>query len=253
MSNGQVLLDDNNKPVTPLYDATGHQVVNWQAGPVSTDATNNQKYAPAAVDVTVNLPANQSVNIAQVNGATTPVASGDGVVSTNIPTMVPLSYNSGGGSYDRNRSIGGLGDGLSFGIPAGAVYLHNGASWDRQRANEDPGALITAVAVTTSQNSGDQTNYNWRGVKVALNMTSVGTGSVTLTIQGKDTVSGSYYTLLSGAAVVTNVLNVYEVYPGVTATANVSASTTVPRTFRVLVTANNANPTTYTVGAMFIL
>lgn len=205
---------------------------------------------PSQSIITVN--ADGSINSA-INGVELPVASADGVTAVNIPVTVPLSYNSGGGSYDRNRSIGGLGDGLSFGIPAGAVYLYNGASWDRQRANEDPGALITATAVTASQNSGDQTNYNWRGLKIVLNMSNVGTGSVTLVIQGKDTASGNYYTLLSGVAVTTNGLTVYEVYPGVTVTANVSASTTLPRTFRVQVNANNANATTYTVGAMYIL
>jgi len=49
MSNGQVLLDDNNKPVTALYDPVGHQVVNWQATFVSTDATTSQKYASAVL------------------------------------------------------------------------------------------------------------------------------------------------------------------------------------------------------------
>jgi hypothetical protein len=50
MSNGQVLRDDNQVPVNPLYDATGHQAVNWQASTVSTDTTTNQKYAVANVN-----------------------------------------------------------------------------------------------------------------------------------------------------------------------------------------------------------
>jgi hypothetical protein len=83
---------------------------------------------------------------------------------------------------------------------------------------------------------------------VVLDMTVVGTGSVTLTIQGKDEASGKYYTLLAGAAVTTNSTNVYTVFPGAPATANVSANDIVPRTFRILVTANNANSATYSVG-----
>lgn len=112
--------------------------------------------------------------------------------------------------------------------------------------------LITAVAATTTQTGADQINTAGRGVKVVLDMTTVGTGSVTLTIQGKDVASGKYYTLLAGAAVVTNSTNVYELYPGLPATANVSANTTLPRTWRVVATANNANAASYTVGASVI-
>jgi hypothetical protein len=119
--------------------------------------------------------------------------------------------------------------------------------------NIDNVTLINAVAATTSQTSSDQTNSYGRGVIVYLNMVTVGTGSVTLTIQGKDPVSGTYYTLLAGVAVTTNSFNVYTVYPGNTVTANVSASTALPKTWRVSVVANNANPVTYTVSESVIL
>lgn len=112
--------------------------------------------------------------------------------------------------------------------------------------------LITAVGATVTQASADQVNVNGRGVKVVLDMATVGTGSVTLTVQGKDVASGKYYTLLAGAAVTTNVTNVYTVFPGATAAANVAANDLLPHTWRVLVTANNANPTIYTVGASAI-
>lgn len=149
----------------------------------------------------------------------------------------------------------------SYGVSAAAVALstrgfghsYNGTSWDPTSGNSDTAALITAAGATTTQTSADQTNYNGRGVRVVLDMTTVGTGSVTLTIQGKDAASGKYYTLLAGAAVITDVTNAYEVYPGVTATANVSASTALPRVWRIVTTANNANPSTYTVGASVIV
>lgn len=134
---------------------------------------------------------------------------------------------------------------------AGAVF--NGTSWDRHRGNQDTAALITAAGATTSQTGADQTNYNGRGLQVVLDMTNVGTGSVTLTIQGKDAASGKYYTLLVGAAVTTNSTNVYTVYPGAAATANVSAPMPLPRVWRVITTANNANAATYTVGASVIV
>lgn len=113
--------------------------------------------------------------------------------------------------------------------------------------------LINAAAATTTQTSPDQTNVNGsRGVKVVIVTTAIGTGSVTVTIQGKDKISGSYYTLLAGAAVVTNTTNVYTVFPGAPVTANVSANDELPETWRVTVTANNANAATYTVGASLL-
>jgi hypothetical protein len=119
--------------------------------------------------------------------------------------------------------------------------------------NVDSAALISASGATTDQNSADQTNPNARGVKVVLDMTNVGTGSVTLTIQGKDAASGKYYTILASAAIVTNSTNVYTVYPGITAAANISASDVLPAKWRIKITANNANPTTFTIGASVLI
>lgn len=79
-------------------------------------------------------------------------------------------------------------------------------------------------------------------------MTVVGTGSVTLTIQGKDPATGNYYTLLVGAAVTTNVANKYTVFPGATAAANATANDILPPIIRFVVTANNANSATYSLG-----
>jgi hypothetical protein len=133
------------------------------------------------------------------------------------------------------------------------------------RANIDPtsgallsgaGADITAIpsaAYTTTQTSSDIITVG-SGVIVVLDCTvnAGGLGSVTLTIQGRDTTSGKYYTLLAGAAVTSVSTNVYTVAPALTAAANSVANMVVPRTIRVLVTANNANPMTYSVGASVI-
>lgn len=133
-------------------------------------------------------------------------------------------------------------------------FSYNGTTFDRQRNNIDHGSVgITATGATTTQTGADQTNYNHRGAIIVLDMTSVGTGNVTLTVQAKDPVSGKYHTIFTGAAVSTNSTNVYTIYPGVTAVANAAVSFPLPRTWRVVVTANNANPTTYTVGATLIL
>lgn len=117
--------------------------------------------------------------------------------------------------------------------------------------NSDTAALITCAGCIATQTGTDQTNAGQRGLKVVVDMTVVGTGSITCAIQGKDVASGKYYSLLTGAAIITNSTNVYTVYPGITATTN-STADILPRTWRVVCTANNANATTYTVGASVI-
>jgi hypothetical protein len=112
---------------------------------------------------------------------------------------------------------------------------------------------IASAAFTTTQTGADQTNSAARGVRVVLDVTSAGTGSVTLAIQAKDVASGKYPALLTGTAVTTNSTNVYVVYPALTPSANAVVSDVLPHTWRVVVTANNANSTTYSVGASYLL
>lgn len=128
----------------------------------------------------------------------------------------------------------------------------NESNWDRQRGNTNL-TIFASAARTSDPTPADKTNYNAKGLHVVLDCTVSGTGSITLTIQGKDSVSGSYYTLLAGAAVSSISTNVYKVYPNAPVTANVSAPDIIPRTFRVIVTHNNANTITYSVGASLIL
>lgn len=122
-----------------------------------------------------------------------------------------------------------------------------------------PAAIVSSggqsfAAVTTTQTGADVRNLSSRGVKVVLVTSAIGTGSITLTIQGKDVQSGSYYTLLAGAAVITNTTNIYTVYPsGIAAVANVTAVDVLPEYWRFLITANNANAATYSVGFAMVV
>ena len=63
-------------------------------------------------------------------------------------------------------------------------------------------SVLFGVGLTTSQNSADLLNPYGRGVKVFCNMSAIGTGSVTFTIQAKDPASGAYAALLASAAIV---------------------------------------------------
>lgn len=120
-------------------------------------------------------------------------------------------------------------------------------------SNNDVLGILPGVGATASQNSPDLQNPYGRGVKVYINMVSAGTGSVTFTIAAKDPGSGQYVPLLSSAAIVASGLTTLTVYPGIAAVANVSASDVLPRTWRVQAVANNANPTSYFVGASVIV
>ena len=80
--------------------------------------------------------------------------------------------------------------------------------------NTDTGGILSGVGQTVTQNSLDQTNTDGRGLKLFVNMSLVGTGSVTFTVQGKDPTSGTYYTILASAAIIANGFTVYTVYPG---------------------------------------
>jgi hypothetical protein len=125
--------------------------------------------------------------------------------------------------------------------------LYNGATWDLQRGNIEA-TLLASASRTTTQTSADITIHNAKKLIVVLDMTTVGTGSVTVSIDGKDAVSGKYYNILTGAAITTNSTNRYRIGETLAAVANSVAQDYLPRVIRIVVTANNANAATYSVG-----
>lgn len=109
-----------------------------------------------------------------------------------------------------------------------------------------PSLARTAVSL----NSADQVNVGGNSVHCVLDTTAFTSGSVTLTIQGKDPASLKYYTLLAGAAVVGVTTNVYKVGKGLPATANVSANDVLPTVWRVNIVGAATPISTYSVGCM---
>lgn len=130
-------------------------------------------------------------------------------------------------------------------------YLYNSVtttgSWDPMRGNIGFTALASASR-TVSTNSSDFMNAGGVSLTVYVDMTVVGTGSITVSIQEKDPVSGVYTAMLTGAAITTNSHTIYRVGPGLTAAANAVANAFLPRTFRIAVVANNANAATFSIG-----
>lgn len=141
--------------------------------------------------------------------------------------------------------------------PTGAGILtfgsnYNGSTWDRPYNNIEA-TLLASAARTTTQTSADIVCYNAEKLIVVLDMTVVGTGSVTVSIQGKDSASGKYYDILVGAAITTNSTNRYRVGKDLASVANSIAQDYLPRVIRIVVTANNANSATYSVGYNLVL
>jgi hypothetical protein len=70
---------------------------------------------------------------------------------------------------------------------------------------------------------------------LAVNVSAMsGSGtSLTVTLQGKDVVSGQYYTVLTSAAITTAGLTVLRIYPGISASANAAANDVLPPVWRV--------------------
>lgn len=134
--------------------------------------------------------------------------------------------------------------------------LFNGTTFDRARGNLDTGALITGAAAAAGVNLADQSNVNGRGLQLTIDVTAITgtTPSLTVTIQGKDTASGKYFTLLASAALTGVGTTVLRVYPGLVAAANLTANDILSRTWRVVTVIAGTTPAvTYTVGASVIL
>ena len=111
------------------------------------------------------------------------------------------------------------------------------------------GTGFASAARTATVSSSDITNLGGKGVIVILDVTaSADTPSITLKIEGKDPVSGKYYTILESAAVTATSTNIYRVHPSLTAASNLIAKDAIPKTFRITMTHADADSITYSVG-----
>lgn len=127
--------------------------------------------------------------------------------------------------------------------------LYNGASVDWERSNLDV-ALLASAARTATPTKVDQTNWNHRSLIVVIDCTVYpAAASVVFTIQGKDVVSGKYYTILASAAITGTGTTVLRVGPFYSAdVANLVKIDTVPRTWAVDAVHTGGDSITYSVG-----
>ena len=136
----------------------------------------------------------------------------------------------------------------STSAPVDAATLRQGAQGPQEKT------LLASAARTASADGSDQTNTVGRGLVVVIDCTAAtASPSVVFTVQGKDSLSGKYYTLLASAAITGISTTVLRIYPGLTAAGNLVASDVAPRVYRVITTAADADSLTCSVGGIEIL
>lgn len=107
-----------------------------------------------------------------------------------------------------------------------------------------PGAQNVATYLTPDQN-----NDIFRGAKFLINVT-VG-GTLTVTIQGKDQVSGLYYNMLASTALGVGTTQL-TIYPSIAAVANVAISDVLPATWRLSMVVGTSAVTATIGGSLLI-
>jgi hypothetical protein len=119
--------------------------------------------------------------------------------------------------------------------------------------NSDSPLLVLSAHAAGTVTTPDLINCTTRGGIFVVDLTTVTTATVTVTIQGKDVASGKYYTLLAGAGLTGAGTTVMVVYPGAAVTTNLSANGPVPKTFRISVVIVGASAAvTGTIGASIL-
>ena len=115
--------------------------------------------------------------------------------------------------------------------------------------------LLPSAARTTTQILDKLKNLGGKGIEVIVNVSvnAGGYGSITFSIQAVDQL-GNVVTgpILAGAAITTVSVNRYVVHPELTASSNLIAKDVIGHDFQIVITANNANPVTYSVDARII-
>lgn len=194
----------------------------------------------------------------EINGATTVALYGKVTNPGDTPILLDSTGNNVrtqiySGATNLSNAITPS-DALSNSTALGTVsmgLLWSGANWQLSR-NVNATTLLASAARTVTTNSSDQTNYNHRGFLLVVDISSIGTGSITPTIQVKDSISANYKTIwTAAAALIANGTYVYPVYPGSLGAASFTeiVNAIVGRTWRLAMTANNANSVTYSVSA----
>lgn len=98
------------------------------------------------------------------------------------------------------------------------------------------GQIAALVAAGVGANSPDQENVTGKGINLYINITNLAgtTPSLTVTLQGKDSLTNQYYTILASVALNATGFTRLVVYPGIVAAANTAANDILPDTWRIV-------------------
>lgn len=225
--------------------------------------TTNRQRATEYVKVDVMSQGGTAVAVA--------AALADDTANPTVSSQGSMLHGFDGTTWDRIRSGADNADGvtaLALGLVkiASSGLLFNGTTWDRDRNNIE-GTALASAARTATTNSSDITNYNARGILLAVDFTATPNNAETMTvgIQAKDPVSGKYVTMTAFTALTASALGasptaetyLYTLYPGGAETAATAKhevqALSLPRTFRVQMTHSAGGSWTYSVGYSFIL
>lgn len=117
-----------------------------------------------------------------------------------------------------------------------------------------PGGTLVTTATAQTVHGPDIVNIWGTSAKFFVNVSAAsGTNPTTLvTIEGKDPVSGTYYTILASTALAGVTSQLLAVGPGITVAANKSVADWMPPVFRISVTYGGTTPTIAgTIGMSF--
>lgn len=110
--------------------------------------------------------------------------------------------------------------------------------------------LLASAARTATVSSPQVERRRYRGVHVVVTCTAAtASPSVVFTVEGYNTVTDAWYTLLTSAAVSSTSTIRLTVYPGCIASANTVANDALPEVWRVTATHADADSITYSVAA----
>lgn len=110
-----------------------------------------------------------------------------------------------------------------------------------------------SAARTATPTAVELTSEEARGLHLVIDVTAItSTPSVVPTIDAYDPLSGKWYNLLTGNAIVATGTTVLKIYPGIVAVPNGAASDVVPDVFRVVMTHADADSITYSVAAHLV-
>lgn len=160
----------------------------------------------------------------------------------------------------------GQGNGNAGLVTVGRNNTYNGATWDMLRGNIEASILTSAVRATTT-NGADQTNFNGRGALLTINITvEAATETLSLKIQGKDSISGNYSDIVDFGVVYNATTDAptstrsFAVYPGIlsadfvgiTGNGTSGKAGLIGRTWRPVVTHSASGNWTYSLSTAVI-